>query len=193
LSFEQAEGLINDYLSANTNSAIDRATFMSIKQETGESFQKYVDRVQKKARVFKFVGNERVFDQIISGAAAKDKITEYTIGKEVNLKQIITYGNQLEAFKQKQEANIIPKEVNEIKTNQMNRFRPYIPFRPRQSFSNKEAKPCYYCGRVHPPRKCPAMGKTCSSCGKPNHFARVCKSRDKVAELEQVKVEENKM
>uniref|UniRef100_A0A914R0Q4 Uncharacterized protein n=1 Tax=Panagrolaimus davidi TaxID=227884 RepID=A0A914R0Q4_9BILA len=37
---------------------------------------------------------------------------------------------------------------------------------------------CRYCGEGHQPGKerCPANGKTCSSCGKKNHFARVCKS-----------------
>lgn len=36
---------------------------------------------------------------------------------------------------------------------------------------------CSYCGNSHAPRRCPAYGKQCSNCGKPNHFARVCKSR----------------
>jgi hypothetical protein len=193
LNFKEAENLINDYLCANTNAAIDRATFQKIKQEDGESFQKFVDRVQKKARVFKFVDKGRVMDQIIAGATATDKITEYTIGKEVTLKEIIIYGNQLEAFEPKQESNIIRREVNEIKMTQSNRFKPYDVSRPRKAFSNKEATACYYCGRMHPPRKCPAMGKTCSSCGKINHFARVCKSRVKNTESDQVKVEENKM
>ena len=37
---------------------------------------------------------------------------------------------------------------------------------------------CGKCGRspAHAPRICPAMGKACNLCGKPNHFARVCRS-----------------
>ena len=39
-------------------------------------------------------------------------------------------------------------------------------------------KSCIYCGRVHPRKKelCPALGKMCSACSKPNHFAKVCKT-----------------
>ena len=36
---------------------------------------------------------------------------------------------------------------------------------------------CRFCGREHPRAKqsCPAYGKTCSNCSKPNHFARKCR------------------
>jgi hypothetical protein len=41
---------------------------------------------------------------------------------------------------------------------------------------------CKYCGTQHAFRKevCPAYGKICSSCGKGNHFARVCQSSRRV-------------
>jgi hypothetical protein len=34
---------------------------------------------------------------------------------------------------------------------------------------------CGYCGYSHPPRKCPAWGKVCDNCNKPNHFKSVCR------------------
>ncbi|KAJ1210422.1 hypothetical protein NDU88_005786 [Pleurodeles waltl] len=46
--------------------------------------------------------------------------------------------------------------------------RPYAPI--------KSGGHCKYCGRdEHNPRDCPAQGRTCSNCGKLNHFAAVCK------------------
>ena len=39
-------------------------------------------------------------------------------------------------------------------------------------------KPCGNCGSTHAPRQCPAFGTTCSSCGKLNHWRRVCRSTD---------------
>ena len=35
---------------------------------------------------------------------------------------------------------------------------------------------CHCCGMKYPPKSCPAYGKTCRTCGKPNHFASVCRS-----------------
>ena len=36
---------------------------------------------------------------------------------------------------------------------------------------------CQRCGRKHDKAKCPAYGKKCRKCGKPNHFAIVCRSQ----------------
>ena len=43
--------------------------------------------------------------------------------------------------------------------------------------NNTSQQPCRYCGRIHPPRQCPAYGKTCPDCNKIGHFCRVCQSR----------------
>lgn len=36
---------------------------------------------------------------------------------------------------------------------------------------------CGNCNRKHEPRRCPAYGKTCDKCSKPNHFSVVCRSQ----------------
>ena len=36
---------------------------------------------------------------------------------------------------------------------------------------------CQNCGKNHPPRRCPAYGKTCNACNKLNHFAKLCRSK----------------
>ena len=43
---------------------------------------------------------------------------------------------------------------------------------------NHQLDECKFCGRKHERRrgKCPAYGQTCSSCGKPHHFAVKCES-----------------
>ncbi|XP_049274113.1 uncharacterized protein LOC119403059 [Rhipicephalus sanguineus] len=40
----------------------------------------------------------------------------------------------------------------------------------------KGRKKCRYCNLSHAPRKCPAYGKICNNCMKPNHFAACCTS-----------------
>lgn len=37
---------------------------------------------------------------------------------------------------------------------------------------------CHYCGQMHARQRCPAYGKTCTNCKKPNHFAKVCRSKN---------------
>ena len=40
---------------------------------------------------------------------------------------------------------------------------------------------CKYCGNKHirDKDKCPAYGKSCKGCGKKNHFAKMCKNKNK--------------
>ena len=48
--------------------------------------------------------------------------------------------------------------------------------------SQSKSKPkgnCCNCGTNHPPKKCPAYGKTCYSCNKNGHFKPYCRSRQR--------------
>ena len=49
---------------------------------------------------------------------------------------------------------------------------------PQQSQSVR-GRSCGNCGRSHPPKTCPAFGKLCNICRKPNHFAKQCRSQQK--------------
>ncbi|XP_019614003.1 PREDICTED: uncharacterized protein K02A2.6-like [Branchiostoma belcheri] len=51
---------------------------------------------------------------------------------------------------------------------------------------------CGYCGKYHAKdkSKCPAFGKKCAKCDKPNHFARVCKAGSKKIHMIQGNVAE---
>ncbi|GBN94349.1 Uncharacterized protein K02A2.6 [Araneus ventricosus] len=60
-------------------------------------------------------------------------------------------------------------EVKPRATGQANKFRQ--PAKRQESSGRK----CHYCGSHHVPGRCPAYGKQCRSCGKRNHFSRVCK------------------
>ena len=46
----------------------------------------------------------------------------------------------------------------------------------------KHSDKCGQCGYEHRPRNCPAYGKTCSKCGRKNHFQQVCRSSKEQAD-----------
>lgn len=59
----------------------------------------------------------------------------------------------------------------------------------RYKFKNKNSKykdtdkakyNCKRCGETHKPKQCPAYGKTCAKCGRPNHYAKMCLTKKKV-------------
>ena len=50
----------------------------------------------------------------------------------------------------------------------------------REGRNSTDTKTCTRCGRLLGEghlKKCPAMGKTCKTCSKPNHFAKMCRSQ----------------
>ena len=42
---------------------------------------------------------------------------------------------------------------------------------------NKGGGNCHNCGTSHPPKCCPAYGKTCYNCNKKGHFKPLCRRR----------------
>ena len=46
-----------------------------------------------------------------------------------------------------------------------------------------KAYSCIYCGRQHPPKKCPAYGTVCRNCNKKNHWLKCCKLLKEVKEI----------
>ena len=49
-----------------------------------------------------------------------------------------------------------------------------------QNRSNRQGVDCKFCGFKHAMSRdsCPAFGKSCNKCRKPNHFSKVCKSQE---------------
>ena len=49
----------------------------------------------------------------------------------------------------------------------------------KNTTSKSDQKTCNRCGKFFGPghlKNCPAMGKNCKNCTKPNHFAKMCRS-----------------
>nr|XP_058966743.1 uncharacterized protein LOC131793346 [Pocillopora verrucosa] len=75
---------------------------------------------------------------------------------------------------------LAPSQFTEQEANAVNQKEDYkTPKAPRQNGKGPKdqlSAECKYCGKRNERKrdKCPAFGKTCSSCGKPNHFAAKC-------------------
>lgn len=203
-TFDEAVETIEEYLRANSNPLADEANFGTLMQEEGESFQKFSDRVKKKARVFRLEEN-RVIAQITRGGKQSEKLMDFGLRGKTSLVELVGYGNQLEVLlrnrklevKRENDSNL-PSEVNILRMKQGNRFNPYRKFndetqhnfgRNSQSgssgYGNKGGMQpirnandsCGFCGLKHQFGKCPAYGKICNSCNKKNHFMSVCRNR----------------
>jgi len=85
---------------------------------------------------------------------------------DLNLVKAIEIAQQQESLKQqiKYIATKPPSGVNALTCKKL--------FKASGTLIN-----CGYCGKWHKPKEFPAYGKKCNLCQKPNHFAKMCRTR----------------
>ena len=148
--------------------------------------------------------NELVRDLFISkmkNAALQDTLTFQTFTPDEVLKRALKFEQSKQTTQAFQKSNTIAAGASQIhgttmkikpepimivgnkSTNSLRQPRDQYKRRANDRKDGRkytEMKPCTRCGRPFGEghlKKCPAMGKTCRTCSKPNHFAKMCKSQ----------------
>ena len=159
-------------------------------QEPGESYDQYRTALLKLAEGCSFetiTSDEILRDRLVFGI--KDQQTQEKLLRKANLTLADTddicrsHEATLRHMKAVEEA---PGGVNAVgpgKEQSANKATPSkaMPSKaPPNVTGYREYRECRSCGRRHDFSKrefCPAFGKTCNKCGKPNHFAIKCRSQ----------------
>ena len=161
---------IEEQLKPAENFRVSRLRLMGLRQTSTESIDSFVTRAKEQAKTCDFEGDEadqRIIELIIAGTSDDDYRKELlTKPKTYKLDEALQLGRQYEAT-----ASHV-KELHIMKScasgGNIDAFKQRVPF--------KQIVPCKNCGGKHKPKSCPAFGTRCSSCGKPNHWAKVCRS-----------------
>ena len=161
-------------------------------QQQSQSFDAYLTelRVQAKKCAYGTLQDELIRDRAVVGIRDDQVRSRLLREPELTLQKCIDISHA---------AEISQKQIQEIKdeTNTVHEMKP--THRPqadkghpkhkllaspqeRRKFRSTRIPECKYCGTQHTFRKelCPAFGKMCSSCGRGNHFSRVCQSSRRV-------------
>ena len=106
----------------------------------------------------------------------------------MTLDKILSKARALEASETQakgMEDSVLQSSVNPSESVKHIRKTQY-PRRPTQSRPQPKSSQCRQCGLSWPHTKnpCPAKGKTCNKCGKPNHFAKMCLSGRRIAPVQ---------
>ena len=167
--YEVAKAKLKEYFDPQKNRRYEVYRFRQAMQNPDETLDEYHTRLRTMSATCEFNDVEFEIEQQIIIGGTSSKIRKRALrDPKFDLKSMLLEGRRDEQSSY-QIKEIESKEPTEANTNKLD-----------GKSTKTEAKTCHYCGREYPHvGQCPAKGQTCRTCGKTNHFARVCQSKTK--------------
>ena len=173
--YVKLKGKLTEYFAPKKNKHYARYLFLKMRPHAGEGTMSYAARLQEKSMSCEFHdSDERILEHIIQ-TTDNTELVRKVLHKKWTLQETLAEMQVLEDTSEqveamgRQDSNSVSKGGKRKKEK-------------RRSLNDAKAtdtnRTCKYCGKSHPMQKelCPAYGKFCSECGKPNHFSTVCLS-----------------
>ena len=203
MKFRDIEEALGSYLKPKEKLTIaERTHFYGTKQKDNESVMDFIVRLRKAVEFCDFdklkTSNDPTEEMVLVALVAglhctyqKEKVLEKMQSVEMTVSQVQDFVLRLEQVKGFVMGTTVQESVqgspsSELSMNTITEDAAEEVHFQRKQYGNTEnyakskmIKNCKFCGRSHPIGHCPAYGKSCSSCGKANHFAAVCKSKGK--------------
>ena len=177
-TFADTVQAFEEHFKPQVNTSYETFLFRKLVQREDETIQQYYVRLHEQAVKCDFADKDKEIKQQIELSTSSTKLRKYSFqnpGK--SLSELLTIAKTFETMKiqtEDIEKHAEQEAINKLSKKQLTNTadRPYQDFK-----QNKPSKTCYRCGGEFPhARRCAAIGKTCHSCGKPDHFATVCRS-----------------
>jgi hypothetical protein len=173
-----------DYCNPKRNITYERHLFNTRGQGANETIDAYVTELTLQATNCEFgaLCNELIRDRIVVGIRDDSVRSRLLREPDLDLQKAVDICRAAEQTRSHMDAlknatipiDAVRKGPKGKKDKNDEKAR-----KPEEKFGQKAAVvQCKYCGMSHvrDKQKCPALGKSCKKCGKPNHFAKVCKS-----------------
>ena len=165
----------DEYCNPKRNLTVERHVFNSRMQQPGESIDQYITDLRLKVKTCEYgtMADEMIKDRIVVGVQSDIVRGRLLCEKDLSLTKAIDICKAAEASTKQLEKLADEKKVEAFQENRPTTQRAGTNNNPNRT----SGAACQNCGRNHPPRRCPAYGKTCKACSKLNHFAKFCRSK----------------
>ena len=188
-TFDDAITNIQDGLKARTNATVQRNLFLTSYPQGNKSFDRWSKEISNTARLISYenydwkaapvdamllqTSNPKLRERALQEDIDYDKFLKLGIVKEQSVKGAA----QLEQASGQSTTSSETEEVRRL------RFENKKLKKQATKQGTKHVSNCERCGYTNCKRgnQCPAMGQSCSSCKKPNHFSKMCKSKSKTS------------
>ncbi len=197
LSFDETVQRLAERFAPRASQIYERAQFNMRNQRSGENSLQYITVLRSLAATCGYpedYRNQLIRDRFVAGCS-ENRIRERLLleNDDLTLEAALQIAQNLEravsesssVHKQSDASNSIFKLGHSNRTHtpaRPSRSKNRFDHRSPSSHRSSSRKPlqrgkCYNCGGSYPHNgKCPAKGKTCTTCGKLDHFNSVCQS-----------------
>ncbi|PIK48057.1 hypothetical protein BSL78_15069 [Apostichopus japonicus] len=199
--FEQTLQILQSHFQPMVNVVAERFRFRKRAQLPGESVDNYIASLRQLTKYCEFnvFTDEMIRDQLVEKTTSSRIQERLLLEKDLTLGKAIDIARHVErAVREARELNTTTHQAAAVRAD----FRRANPIRdsqprtpPRQppsaqpglSNTTRTTRHCYRCGstsHIANFSSCPAVGKSCKKCGKTGHFAKVCRQRQNVSEIQ---------
>ena len=163
-----------EYCTPRKNVVHERFLFWRLSQQPGESVDTFVTTLRLKAASCQFGDQTEsmIRDRVVLGCA--DRLVQERMLRDSDL----TLQKALDVCRASEATRVQLKTITGDGES-MNSVSERTVSQPDKALQSGRGRTCGNCGRSHPPKSCPAFGKLCNNCHKPNHFAKQCRSQGK--------------
>ena len=179
--YKTAKEKLDNYFLPKKNVDFETFKFRQTTQKTDETIDQFITRLRKLALHCEFHDLDKELKATLIQNCSSKRLRRFALREEdVTLEKILAKARALEASESQatgmERSQASPTEVIQHVRKSTN-FRRQ-PRKPTVKQQTKEGT-CRQCGYTwpHTASPCPAKGKTCRRCGKPNHFAKMCRSK----------------
>ncbi|XP_064613329.1 uncharacterized protein K02A2.6-like [Liolophura sinensis] len=168
-----------------TNETYERYCFNRRDQETSEAVDSYVAVLRTLAKTCNYgqLEDSLIRDRIVVGIRDNNTRKRLLQDARLTLKSCIDVCRAHESASQQMKSMASVDEVQQVRDKHKNKtqHRQKTQKQHKGKQKNHSELECKFCGKRHPfvKEKCPAWGKVCSHCDKPNHFSSKCPSKGK--------------
>ena len=190
--YKTAVEKLTAHFNPQVNTTYEVYNFRKAKQNEGESLDGFHTRLRTLAKTGEFANADKEIKEQIILSCKSNALRRKALREDLDLTALLKAGRALEL------SDMQAKEVESDKTtvNTVNHKKKSAMRRPKkgkgrrreehsesrsesrkESRKTEESSKCRNCGGAYPHKdSCPANNKKCTSCGKFNHFAKVCRT-----------------
>lgn len=181
-SIEYVIDTLEQHCVPKKNVTMDIFKLLNRKQGTDETFEQFYAELKSLIKPCRFDEQEdKLLKALIVFGVKNSDLQERLLREDVTLDKMLNFCRASEVAGRNVKLITVPSdsstEVDAIKAKTCGKVDHEEYSGPGNSNSLKRVTPktCFRCGKLHT-GTCPAMGKICNKCKRPNHFANVCKT-----------------